>query len=215
MQQRQGSKSSQFPNGLVAGAVAAVLVLGGVGSFWAWKTLTGREPVEPVDDGPSTGQVAQEAPGSTETPIAQASEISLYALAPTETGFDVVPSQKLTSEAGETEDDLIARALTAAIGSSESDEFISTIPAETKVLGLTTEADGNIRVNLSSEFESGGGSASMKGRLAQVLYTATSLDEDAGVWFEVNGQPLETLGGEGLVIAQPLTREEFEAEFEL
>lgn len=210
--QRQGSKSSQFPNGLVAGAIAAVLVLGGAGSFWAWKTLTGREPVVPVQEGPDPTQTTETpAPG----PIAQASEISLYALAPTETGFNVVPAQKLASEAGETEDALIARALSTTIGSGESDEFISTIPAETKVLDVTIEADGNIRVNLSSEFESGGGSASMKGRLGQVLYTATSLDEDAGVWFEINGQPLETLGGEGLEITQPLTREEFNAEFEL
>jgi len=48
-----------------------------------------------------------------------------------------------------------------------------------------------------------------------VLYTATSLDPEAKVWLEVQGEPLEYLGGEGVYIPQPLTRNEFQANYEL
>jgi Immunoglobulin-like domain of bacterial spore germination/Sporulation and spore germination len=48
----------------------------------------------------------------------------------------------------------------------------SAIPADTTLLGVTVE-DGIATVDLSAEYESGGGSLSMMMRLAQVVYTLT------------------------------------------
>jgi len=45
----------------------------------------------------------------------------------------------------------------------------------------------------------------MSSRVAQVLYTATSLQPNAKVWIDIEGKPLEVLGGEGLLLEQPLT----------
>ncbi len=55
----------------------------------------------------------------------------------------------------------------------------------------------------------------MAGRLAQILYTATTLEPDAPVWLSVEGKPLEVLGGEGLLLEQPLSRDRFEKDFNL
>jgi spore germination protein GerM len=94
-------------------------------------------------------------------------------------------------------------------------DLTTTIPRQTRLLSLHTTEDG-IYVNLSQEFSQGGGSSSMIYRVAQVLYTATSINPQAAVFLSISGQPLNQdypLGGEGLLLNYPLTREQFAQEF--
>lgn len=84
----------------------------------------------------------------------------------------------------------------------------SQIPAGTQFLGLTV-ADGIATVDLTSEFESGGGSASMNMRIAQVVYTLTQFPTVKGVLFELDGQRVDVLGGEGVIVDQPVTRKDY------
>jgi len=84
----------------------------------------------------------------------------------------------------------------------------TSIPDGTQLLGLTIE-DEIARVDLTSEFESGGGSASMQTRLAQVVYTITQFPTVKGVVFSLDGEPIDVLGGEGVIIDHPLTRRDY------
>jgi germination protein M len=78
------------------------------------------------------------------------------------------------------------------------------IPAGTQLLGLSI-ANKVATVDLTSEFESGGGTTSMTMRLAQVVCTLDQFPSVKGVLFELDGQPVDVLGGEGIVIDHPLT----------
>jgi germination protein M len=82
------------------------------------------------------------------------------------------------------------------------------VPDGTQLLDLKI-ADGIARVDLTSEFESGGGSASMQMRLAQVVYTLTQFPTVKGVVFSLDGEPIDVLGGEGIIIDHPLTRRDY------
>jgi spore germination protein GerM len=61
-------------------------------------------------------------------------------------------------------------------------------------------ADGVLTVDLSAAFASGGGSASMRGRLEQVRWTLTGPTSIDAVELRLAGEPLRVLGGEGLLV---------------
>lgn len=85
----------------------------------------------------------------------------------------------------------------------------SAIPAGTKLRGVTVK-DSLATVDLSPEFESGGGSLSIQLRAAQVVYTLTQFPTVKTVAFEIDGEPLDALGGEGLELSPPVGRTDFE-----
>lgn len=84
----------------------------------------------------------------------------------------------------------------------------SEIPVGTRLLGVTIE-DGTATVDLSEEFESGGGSLSMTLRVAQVVYTLTAFPTVENVAFRIDGEPVEAIGGEGISVSPPVTRLDF------
>ena len=88
--------------------------------------------------------------------------------------------------------------------------FTTTVPEGTELLGVTID-DGVATVDLSEEFTSGGGSASMMGRVAQVVYTLTQFDTVEAVELEVEGEQLTELGGEGMLLEEPQTRDDWES----
>ncbi|MEM8640439.1 MAG: GerMN domain-containing protein [Cyanobacteria bacterium P01_G01_bin.54] len=103
---------------------------------------------------------------------------------------------------------------TLLAGPDTEDDRSTTIPPETALRQIEIKPDG-VHVDLSDEFTSGGGSLSMTARVAQVLYTATSANPEGSMWLKVEGEPLKVLGGEGIILEQPLTREYFETNFDL
>ncbi len=82
------------------------------------------------------------------------------------------------------------------------------IPAGTRLLDVAI-ADGVATVDLSREFESGGGSSSTFGRLGQVVYTLTQFPTVTSVQFRIEGRPVTVFGSEGIVIDGPMTRDDF------
>jgi hypothetical protein len=88
-------------------------------------------------------------------------------------------------------------------------DVTTAVPDGTQLLGLNI-ANGLATVDLSSEFESGGGSLSMQMRLAQVVYTLTQFPTVKRVQFQLDGEPVRVFSGEGIVLEKPVTRGDYE-----
>jgi spore germination protein GerM len=112
---------------------------------------------------------------------------------------------------------VLTTAIQELLAAQPSDNLSSTIPKGTKLRSLQIRSDG-VHIDLSREFRSGGGSTSVIYRVAQVIYTATSLNPDRAVFISVEGESIDRdhpLGGEGLILRQPITRTQFAADFSL
>ena len=81
----------------------------------------------------------------------------------------------------------------------------SAVPSGTRLLGLSIDGT-TARVDLSAQFAAGGGSLSMQARVAQVVYTLTQFKTVQSVTFMLEGDAVDALGGEGLILDAGQTR---------
>lgn len=187
---------------LAACAAAAAVALLGAGC--GGQNAGGETPATTGTAPPTT----TEAPGTTEAPPLGRTTFLVYFARGERLGV-ASRSVAKTEAVG-------AAALTALLGGPSGDEseaagLGSEIPAGTRLLGLSI-SDGVATVDLSREFESGGGSASMLLRVAQVVFTLTQFPTVERVRFLLAGEPAGAIGGEGVVVDPPVARADFEGQ---
>lgn len=223
----------RIPLGVLAGLATVVLASGGATAWFTWRALNPKPAVvefptiESVPRDPAVSLPDSKAPAETPTttptpakePVAEspAADISgqIYWVQDDGTNLQLVPETvSMAGNASPADQVKFAFSTLLSKAGDPSQDAFTTIPDGTQLLEATVEADG-IHVNLSSDFQTGGGSASMMGRLGQVIYTATAFDPTAPVWIAIEGKPLTLLGGEGLEVSQPMTREAFKQGFPL
>lgn len=192
---------------LAAALIALTLSAAGCGNDAAISA--GPTPTAPSIDSDVGGTVAGTTTTTTDGDGGTAAPVSR----PTyEVWFTRGDALELTHQLGEPTQAVLAGALThllAGPGAVTGGTSSTAIPAGTRLLGVDID-DGVATVDLSSEFESGGGSHSMFMRLAQVVYTATQFDTVKSVRLHLDGEPVEVFSGEGIVLDKPLTRKDYE-----
>ena len=132
----------------------------------------------------------------------------IYLVAADERTFHLEPVGRRSS-AGSPEEQARAAVAHLAAGPTEGEEergLSSAVPTATQVNGIRF-ADGVVQVDLSQEFESGGGSAGMQARLFQLFYTLTQPGDVEGVVLLVEGAEVDVFGGEGIIVDSPWLRE--------
>jgi spore germination protein GerM len=83
------------------------------------------------------------------------------------------------------------------------------IPEGTRLLGLVI-SEATAFVDLTSEFESGGGSLSMTMRLAQVACTLNQFPTVEGIAFKLDGELVDVFSGEGIVLDHAVACRDYE-----
>ena len=99
------------------------------------------------------------------------------------------------------------RDLLAGPVSDDGDGVVTMIPEGTDLRSVSV-ADGVATVDLTGDFASGGGSLSMFGRVAQLVFTVTEFPGVDQVVLTLDGST--DLGGEGVSLGTPLRRDDFE-----
>jgi len=232
------SPRRRIPMGIMASLSALVVTSGSAAAWLAWTTHP-RNAVAPSGTAQRSEETQplpseQPSPSATTTtpsgirpapitaqqvpapdvaaPTAPTEKVlQVYWLKTSSSEIELMPVPvKLSASNGQTA--LLTGALDALLAEPPNATVSTAIPNSTQLRGVTVKNDG-IHIDLSNGFTTGGGTTSMTARLAQLIYTATSLDPDAPVWIAIEGKPLTVLGGEGLMLDQPLTRQSFERSF--
>ncbi|HEY9640914.1 MAG TPA: GerMN domain-containing protein [Coleofasciculaceae cyanobacterium] len=192
------------PLSFVAGLSAVAVLAGGGVAWWTWHTTA------PLVQSPAPVTSQSSLAASPQAPVEKT--VQIYWLKSVNSQVELAAAP-VTLQA-EQPNDLLKAALEGILEKPADPALASAIPANTTLRSLEIQSDG-IHVDLSPEFTAGGGSTAMIGRLGQVVYTATTLDPTAKVWISVEGKPLKVLGGEGLLVEQPMTRDRFQQDFQL
>jgi germination protein M len=180
-------------------AAAALALLAGVLGF----ALVGCGSEQAVSLGKPGTTKTTTAPEQTGT---QSSQLSLEVWFARDNGLVAVrrahPPTQLVATAA-------VNALLAGPSAAErSAGLTSAVPGGTRLLGIAIRG-GLATVDLTSEYQSGGGALSMQTRLGQVVYTLTQFPTVQKVRFRLDGSPVNVFSSEGIVLDHPVGRSDY------
>jgi spore germination protein GerM len=103
-------------------------------------------------------------------------------------------------------------AVTSLIRGPKPDEkqkgVYTEVPSGSEIINIT-EQPNRIIVNLNSTFVNGGGTESLYKRLYQLIKTV-HLNTSLPVYLYIDGQQADVVGGEGIMLSQPLSNSSLE-----
>jgi spore germination protein GerM len=204
----QDRNKNRFSITVMAVITGLILAAGGGVAWWTKSNLEQKtQNVQPVPSPVEKAETDIPAPAA----ITQDIVVEICWLNPTGNSIELV-SKPMTFQKSVKPERVLNTALETLLAQPPADaKYTTAIPPGTKLLSLSTDKKGT-HINLSQEFISGGGSASMSSRLAQIIYTASTSPDDP-IWLSVAGKPLENLGEEGIIVSQPMTQKKFNQNF--
>ncbi len=129
--------------------------------------------------------------------------VLLYYVQSNETNFSLAPiGTRINSESLEKEIEGIIEALKQ----QPSEAGLSTSFPDSLELRSVTRLGSEVIIDLSTDFEQGGGSALMMARLNQLFYTLTQLEEVTEVSLFIEGVRVNSFSQQGILIDNPWSR---------
>ncbi|HET7720001.1 MAG TPA: GerMN domain-containing protein, partial [Acidimicrobiales bacterium] len=156
----------------------------------------------PVPGRPETTVTTTETPATTPaTTAAGTTQVSVWLAR----GEKLEPVTRVVPSVPRIGAEAVKALLAGPTAAETRDGFTTAVPKETRFLDLTIDAAGIAKVDLSRDFESGGGTLGLTLRLAQVACTVGQFPTVKGVRFALNGELVNVFSGNGIVIDRPVT----------
>lgn len=161
-------------------------------------------PGDPTSSTPGTSPAPAPTPASPTGGAQKQVPVAVYFLH----GEQVSPAPR-TVTAPSTAAGALRALLSGPNGFERGHDRTTAIPAGT-TLNSVVVRDRIATVDLSERYDDGGGTLSMRARLAQVVFTATRFPTIDKVRFALDGKAVRSFGGEGIELNRPVGRADFE-----
>lgn len=153
----------------------------------------------------SSGKGSSSTTPSTRVPSTSSSSSSTLPSAPSRLTVYLIANEHVAAAgrvvSGSATPERAVRALLAgAQGDIEKNLGLTSAIPDGTTLHSVNVAGNVATADLSRQFASGGGSLSMQERVAQVVFTLTQFPNVDRVRFRIDGAPVSTIGGEGLMV---------------
>ncbi len=177
----------------------------------AYNVFMPKPEIKPDDVQVSERSVAEEVMGNEQTEKKENQYINIYFIGKNENNEEVYKAVKRVYNK-EVDGSQIRFAVNALIKGPKPEErakgVYTEIPSDSEVINISELAD-KVVVNLNSAYVTGGGTDSLYKRLYQLIKTV-KLNSKLPVYLFIDGQRADVVGGEGIMLSQPLSNSSLE-----
>lgn len=177
----------------------------------AYNVFMPKPEIKPDDVQVSERSVAEEVMGNENTDKKEEQYVNIYFIGKNENNEEVYKAVKRVYNK-EIDGSQIRFAVNALIKGPKPEErakgVYTEIPSDSEVINISELSD-KVVVNLNSAYVTGGGTDSLYKRLYQLIKTA-KLNSKLPVYLFIDGQRADVVGGEGIMLSQPLSNSSLE-----
>ncbi len=177
----------------------------------AYNVFMPKPEIKPDDVQVSERSVAEEVMGNENTEKKEDQYVNIYFIGKNENNEEVYKAVKRVYNK-EIDGSQIRFAVNALIKGPKKEErakgVYTEIPSDSEVINISELSD-KVVVNLNSAYVTGGGTDSLYKRLYQLIKTV-KLNSKLPVYLFIDGQRADVVGGEGIMLSQPLSNSSLE-----
>ena len=177
----------------------------------AYNVFMPKPEIKPDDVQVSERSVAEEVMGNENTDKKEEQYVNIYFIGKNENNEEVYKAVKRIYNK-DIDGSQIRFAVNALIKGPKPEErakgVYTEIPSDSEVINISELSD-KVVVNLNSAYVTGGGTDSLYKRLYQLIKTA-KLNSKLPVYLFIDGQRADVVGGEGIMLSQPLSNSSLE-----
>ena len=177
----------------------------------AYNVFMPKPEIKPDDVQVSERSVAEEVMGNENTEKKEDQYVNIYFIGKNENNEEVYKAVKRVYNK-EIDGSQIRFAVNELIEGPKQEErakgVYTEIPSDSEVINISELSD-KVIVNLNSAYVTGGGTDSLYKRLYQLIKTV-KLNSKLPVYLFIDGQRADVVGGEGIMLSQPLSNSSLE-----
>ena len=177
----------------------------------AYNVFMPKPEIKPDDVQVSERSVAEEVMGNENTEKKEDQYVNIYSIGKNENNEEVYKAVKRVYNK-EIDGSQIRFAVNELIKGPKQEErakgVYTEIPSDSEVINISELSD-KVILNLNSAYVTGGGTDSLYKRLYQLIKTV-KLNSKLPVYLFIDGQRADVVGGEGIMLSQPLSNSSLE-----